>query len=178
MKSRNFLKPDRNIIIIAHNIRSTSNVGSILRTADCLGAQSVIATGYTANLDTSTDGSNLPLLPHLKQRLLNQLHRSALGAESIVNFHHHNDINDLIDKLKDQGYRVVGLEQTSQSISLSDYQPSSRIALLLGEEVHGISQDLINQCDDLIEIPMFGNKESYNVSVAAGIALYHLAITG
>lgn len=176
MKSREFDKPARDIVIIAHNIRSIQNVGAILRTAECLGVSAVWATGYTPNLESMTDGSNAPLLPHVREKLARHLHTSALGAEQIVSFHHHDNINELLNNYRQKGYRIVGLEQNDRSISLPDYQPSDKIALLLGEEVHGLTPQLISQCDDLIEIPMFGQKESYNVAVATGIALYHLAI--
>ena len=83
---------------------------------------------------------------------------------------------ELITELKGDGFVVVGLEQNDRAISLPDYRPLQKIALLLGEEVHGLTDTLIEQCDDLIEIPMFGHKESYNVSVATGIALYQLTI--
>ena len=78
--------------------------------------------------------------------------------------------------LKNQDYTVVGLEQNNKSVLIQNYKKPDKIALLLGEEVHGITDDLIEQCDDLIEIPMVGKKESFNVSVAAGIALYALSI--
>ena len=78
-------------------------------------------------------------------------------------------------KEKQDGYRIVGLEQSSRSIPLPDYQPPDKIALLLGEEVGGITAELLELCDDTVEIPMFGHKESFNVSVATGIALYELA---
>lgn len=174
MKSRQFVKPDRQIIIITHNIRSIQNVGAILRTAECLAVNEVWATGYTPNLETSTDGSNAPLLPHVRAKLNKHLHVSALGAETLVNFHHHDNIEALLDGYKSDGFRIVGLEQNERSISLPDYQAPTKLVLLLGEEVHGLTPELINQCDDLIEIPMFGQKESYNVSVATGIALYAL----
>lgn len=176
MKSRQFDKPNRRIVVIAHNIRSIQNVGSILRTCECLGVDKVYASGYTPNLSVRTDGSGLAVLPHVKEKLARELHRSALGAEEIVKFEYCHDINRLILDLKQQGYRVVGLEQNQHSVSLSNYTPSEKIALLLGEEVHGLTDDLIKLCDDLIEIPMFGQKESYNVSVATGIALYQLVI--
>lgn len=174
MRSRQFDKPNREIVVIAHNIRSVQNVGSILRTADCLGVAKVYATGYTPNLTTQTDGSNLPILPHVRDKLARELHRSALGAELTVNWQYSAGVEALIDQLKSDGYVIVGLEQAARSISLPEYRPPQKIALLLGEEVHGLTDALIEQCDDLIEIPMFGHKESYNVSVATGIALYRL----
>ena len=177
MRSREFVKPNREIIVIAHNIRSVQNVGSILRTADCLGVQKVYASGYTPNLEYQTDGSNLPLLPHVRDKLTRELHRSALGAEEAVLFEYATNINELIDMLKSDGYQVVGLEQTANSTSLPDYTPPSKVVLLLGEEVHGLTPELMAECDQLVEIPMFGTKESYNVAVATGIALYHMALS-
>lgn len=176
MKSRTFVKPDRQIVIIAHNIRSIQNAGSILRTANCLGIGKVYASGYTANLTTRTDGSNLPLLPHVKDKIIHELHRSALGAEKLVKLEYATNVFDLIESLKGQGFTIVGLEQADQAVSLQDYLPPSKLALLLGEEVHGLTPKLMVTCDTLLEIPMFGDKESYNVSVATGIALYQLAV--
>lgn len=176
MKSRTFVKPDRQIVIIAHNIRSIQNVGSILRTANCLGIGKVYASGYTANLTTRTDGSNLPLLPHVKDKIIHELHRIALGAEKLVKLEYATNVFDLIESLKGQGFTIVGLEQADQAVSLQDYLPPSKLALLLGEEVHGLTPKLMVTCDTLLEIPMFGDKESYNVSVATGIALYQLVV--
>ena len=177
MRSREFRRSDRQIVVLLHNIRSVQNVGSILRTCECLGANQCYATGYTPNLQYATDGSNTPILPHVRAKLARELHRSALGAEERVSLDYSDSIDNLIKSLHDQNYRIVGLEQNERSISLPDYQPPQKIALLLGEEVHGLTDNLIGQCDDLIEIPMFGQKESYNVAIATGIALYQLTIT-
>ena len=176
MKSRVFTKPNREVVVVAHNIRSVQNVGSILRTADCLGIERVYASGYTPNLTTRTDGSNLPLLPHVRDKLRRELHRSALGAEELVPFEYSDDVIVLFDRLRAAGFTVVGLEQNERSIALPDYSPSGKVALLLGEEVHGLTNELIDKCDTLVEIPMFGTKESYNVAVATGIALYHIIL--
>lgn len=158
------------IIVIAHNIRSTHNVGSIFRTAEGFGVTKIILSGYTPYPVFSGDTR----LPHIAQKLTAQIHKTALGAEDIVPFEYqdHPDITSL----RDEGYRIVGLEQDSQSVLLADYQTPDRVVLLLGEEVHGITDDLRELCDDLIEIPMQGQKESFNVSVATGIALYALSI--
>ena len=176
-KSREFTKPPRDIVVLLHNIRSVQNVGAILRTCECLGIQQCYATGYTPNLECATDGTNAPILPHVKAKLAHELHRSALGAEELVRLSYRTDINKLVSQLKQSGYRLVGLEQNERSVVLAYYQAPSKIALLLGEEVHGITNSLLEQCDDLVEIPMFGQKESYNVSVATGIALYSLVIS-
>lgn len=179
MRSREFDKYRRDVevIILAHNIRSVQNVGSILRTAECLGVKEVIASGYTPNLSTRTDGSNLPLLPHVREKLQKELHRSALGAEEIVPFNYATDIMGEISRLKSDGYEIVGLEQDEQSIALPEFQPPKKVALLLGEEVHGLTPKLRDACDALVEIPMYGQKESYNVSVACGIALYEMTVS-
>lgn len=176
MKSRVFTKPNREVVVVAHNIRSVQNVGSILRTADCLDVEQVYASGYTPNLTTRTDGSNLPLLPHVRDKLRRELHRSALGAEELVPFEYSDDVIALFDRLRADGFAVVGLEQNERSVVLPEYSPPGKVALLLGEEVHGLTNELIDECDTLVEIPMFGTKESYNVAVATGIALYHIVL--
>lgn len=158
------------IIIIAHNIRSTHNIGAIFRTAEGFGVQKIILSGYSPYPQTPYDTR----LPHIAEKLTAQIHKSALGAETMVPFEH-QEAPDLA-QLKASGFRVVGLEQDTRSTLLSHYTPPQKVALLLGEEVEGISVELRDQCDDLIEIPMKGKKESFNVSVAAGIALYHLSI--
>jgi len=156
------------IIVVAHNIRSTHNVGSIFRTADGFGVSKIILSGYTPFPRIKND----PRLPHIADKLTIQIHKTALGAETIVPFEHQEV--PTIELLRSAGYRIVGLEQDERSIMIPDYSPPEKIALVLGEEVEGIAPTLLAQCDDLIEIPMYGQKESYNVSVAAGIALYAL----
>ena len=176
MRSRSFVKPGRDIVVIAHNIRSIQNVGAILRTAECLGVRQVYATGWTPNLERSSDGNYLPLLPHIKTKLTGQLHHTALGAEQYVQLTAHPDVLDLIKSLKKSDYYIVGLEQSPASVPLDQFRPPDKLALLLGEEVRGLDATLQNICDQLIELAMFGHKESYNVSVATGIALYYLSL--
>ena len=156
------------IIVIAHNIRSTHNVGSIFRTCEGFGASRIILSGYTPYpaLDTDTR------LPHIAAKLTAQIHKTALDAETMVPFSY-QEMPDF-GALKQAGYTIVGLEQDERSVVLSDYRPAAKIALLLGEEVEGLTAELRTICDDLVEIPMHGDKESFNVSVAAGIALYAL----
>lgn len=157
------------IIIIAHNIRSTHNIGAIFRTAEGFGVSKIILSGYSPYPNTPNDTR----LPHIASKLTTQIHKTALGAEQIVPFIH-TDAPDF-DTLHESGYRIVGLEQDARSVLLPSYHPPRKIALLLGEEVEGIADTMRDACDDLIEIPMQGKKESYNVSVATGIALYALA---
>lgn len=156
------------IIVIAHNIRSTHNVGSIFRTSEGFGVSKIILSGYTPYPTTSGDTR----LPHISDKLTSQIHKTALGAETMVPFEYHETLN--LHELKIQGYRIVALEQDRRSVSLDTYQAPDKVALVLGEEVEGISTELLDECDDIIEIPMHGQKESFNVSVATGIALYAL----
>lgn len=158
------------IILIAHNIRSTYNIGSIFRTSEGFGVKKIILSGYSPYPHYEGDTR----LPHIFNKLTTQIHKSALGAETMVPFEY-QEIPDL-KALQVAGWRLVGLEQHARSSVLPNYHTSGKVALLLGEEVHGIEQPLLDLCDDIIEIPMQGKKESFNVSVAAGIALYALTI--
>lgn len=158
------------IIVIAHNIRSTHNVGSIFRTSEGFGVKKIILSGYTPYPKLAHDAR----LPHIAEKLTAQIHKTALDAETIVPFEYQEEPN--IKELKALGYRIVGLEQAPTSIHLPNYKAPNKIVLILGEEVHGIPPELLDQCKDIIEIPMVGKKESFNVSVAAGIALYQLSL--
>jgi len=156
------------IIVIAHNIRSTHNVGALFRTCEGFGVKRIILSGYSPYPAHKNDTR----LPHISSKLTAQIHKTALGAEILVPFEYQETID--VESIQKNGYRVVGLEQDQRSTMINDYVAPEKIALLLGEEVEGISPVLRAQCDDLIEIPMVGKKESFNVSVAAGIALYSL----
>jgi len=156
------------IIVIAHNIRSTHNVGSIFRTAEGFGVRKIILSGYTPYPSVPHD----PRLPHISDKLNSQIHKTALGAETMVPFEYQQ--LPLLEVLKKEGYRIVGLEQHHRSVMLDDYSAPEKIALIIGEEVNGIEPAILDHCQDIIEIPMQGNKESFNVSVATGIALYAL----
>lgn len=175
------------IIVIAHNIRSTHNIGSIFRTCEGFGVKKIILSGYTPYPDLSikhdapscawVDGEITykdPRLPHIREKITNQIHKTALGAEALVPFEYSEMLD--VSSLKDRGYRIVALEQDPRSHILPSYAPPEKIALLIGEEVHGISNELLDECDEYIEIAMHGQKESFNVSVATGIALYALTI--
>lgn len=160
----------REIIVIAHNIRSTHNIGAIFRTSEGFGVSKIILSGYTPYPAIRNDSR----LPHLARKITDQIHKTALGAEAMVPF----EVCETPDftELKRTGYRIAGLEQDDRSILLSVYRPPEKIALLLGEEVKGLTNEQRDACDDLIEIPMKGRKESFNVSVATGIALYGLTV--
>ena len=155
--------------MIAHNIRSSHNIGSIFRTCDGLGIEKLYLTGYSPY--PAAGGDNR--LPHVVRRVNARITKTALGAEKSVNWEH-TDTEACLKKLKAAGYRIVGLEQDKSSRPLHKYAPADKVALLLGEEINGLDAKLLEKCDELIEIPMLGEKESFNVSVATAIALYHL----
>lgn len=159
----------RDIIVIAHNIRSTHNVGAFLRTCDGFGVKKLIFSGYTP-YPTLEDDTRLP---HFADKITRQIHKTALGAETTVPFERYE--LPPIEQLRSEGYTIVGLEQDERSIMLPTYNAPDKVALLLGNEIDGIYPEYRDLCDTLIEIPMQGHKESFNVSVATGIALYHLA---
>ncbi len=160
----------REISIILHDIRSTHNVGSLLRTADGFGVSQVFFTGYTPYPELPNDDR----LPHIRRKLSDQIHKTALGAEHSVTWLYHPDITELIKQLQAKGYTVVGLEQSPDSIPLASLKPQSKCVLLLGREVEGIEPNILSLCDIITEIRMYGQKESFNVAQAAAVALYHL----
>ena len=163
------------IILCLHNIRSTYNVGAILRTAEGLGIREVICSGYTpSNLNPN-------LLPHLADKIKNQIAKTALGAEKLVPIHWTDDLKKLLKRYQEDGWQVIGLENRiddSRKYTLGSPVLLSRLkdkaVLILGEEIQGIDRELYDDVDLFVEIPMVGKKESFNVSVAAGIALYAL----
>ncbi len=159
------------ITLLVHNIRSTHNVGAIFRTAEGFGVKNIILSGYTPYPKTSSDNR----LPHITDKLHSQIHKTALGAEDMVPFEQYDDIRTwLCENDETAQLPVIALEQTPDSIMLQDFQAPKKFALFLGEEVHGIEDDLLAYCNQVVEIPMCGQKESFNVSVATGIALYGL----
>lgn len=155
------------ITLLLHNIRSTHNVGSIFRTAEGLGVNEIILSGYTP-YPVHVDDDRLP---HIAEKITKQIHKTALGAEKLLPFRRYENIEDflVINKLP-----LIALEQAENSTKLSDYERKGAFILVLGEEVEGISTALLSKCETILEIPMQGQKESFNVSVAAGIALYAL----
>jgi 23S rRNA (guanosine2251-2'-O)-methyltransferase len=159
----------RNIVLIAHNLRSCHNVGSLLRTAEGLGVTGVYLTGYTPYPLEQNDTR----LPHIAQKINKQIHKTALDAEGLVTWHHHENIFDVITNLRADGFTVAAIEQTANSISLPSYKPGEKIAIIVGREVEGVEPEVVAACDECLEIPMFGKKESFNVVQAAAMVLYH-----
>lgn len=168
----------REIVVLAHNIRSIHNIGAIFRSCEGFGISKIILSGYSPFPKIENENyQKTGRLPYLAEKIDSAIHKTALGAEKIVPFEVSENILDTIKNLKKNGFRIAALEQSLNSIKLPNFsvEKDAKIALLLGEEVDGISEDLIEKCDFTLEIPMFGEKESFNVSVAAGIALYKVA---
>lgn len=142
--------------VLLHNVRSMHNVGAAFRSADAFGIHSILLSGYTPT----------PPRPEIS--------KTAIGAEKHVNWKELKHIPSDINALKNSGYHIIGLEQTTDSILLPDYTipPQKKICLVFGNEVTGIDEELLPLIDDFVEIPQYGHKHSLNVSVTVGVALY------
>ena len=151
-------------------MRSAYNVGSLLRTADVFAVSVVYCTGFTPYPEQERERRS----PELVSKLNHKIHKSALGAENVVRCLHHPGIPALLAELRAEGFTIAGLERDDSAVDIADYIPPDKVAVLLGEELMGIPVKLRNACDVLLRIPQFGTKDSLNVSVAAGIALYSL----
>ena len=145
------------IYLILHNVRSAYNVGSIFRTADAAGINKTYVCGYTP-----TPGDKKVI-------------KTSLGAEKSVPWEYHKQTWRLMEKLKAGGVQIVALEQTKESIDYRKFKPRFPMALVVGNEIKGLSKRTLEYANKIIAIPMFGKKESLNVSVATGIAIYKIA---
>lgn len=146
------------LILILDDIRSLHNIGSVFRTADAFLIEKIYLCGYSA-------------VPPNKE-----IHKTALGATETVEWEYYKDILELINKLKVENIKILAVEQTENSILLNDFKTleNQKYALILGNEVYGVNQEAIYQCDHAIEIPQWGSKHSLNVSVACGIVVWDL----
>lgn len=160
----------RSLVIIAHDIRSTHNVGSLLRTADGLGIEKVYLTGYTPYPKKPHDDR----LPHIAAKLDAAIHKTALGAELTVSWEQNDDVFTVLSRLKSEGYMLCALEQTKDAIDITAFKAPDKCVLLLGSEVTGVSEEILKLVDKSLVIPMFGEKESFNVVQAAAMALFQL----
>lgn len=159
----------RSLILIAHNLRSSHNVGSLLRTAEGLDVAAVYLTGHSPYPRQRHDAR----LPHLAGRTHDQIVKTALGAEHFVNWQFEPDILVILEKLKQENYKLAAVEQMPGAIKLPDFEPPAKLALIVGHEVDGLDPKVLKAVDYVIEIPMLGRKESFNVVQAAAMALYH-----
>jgi tRNA G18 (ribose-2'-O)-methylase SpoU len=144
------------LVIILDNVRSLNNVGSVFRTADAFRLQSVYLCGIAATPPNA------------------EIHKTALGAEETVEWKYFQETPDAVNELKEQEYLICALEQTENSCSLEAFEVdrSKKYAIVVGHEVKGVRQDVLDICDFFIEIPQIGTKHSLNVSVASGIVLW------
>ena len=149
--------PDSGVVVVLDNVRSAHNVGSAFRTADSFKADKVWLCGICAVPPTA------------------EIHKSALGAEDSVGREHVDDTTEAVMRLKAEGYRIVSVEQTSRSVMLDGFVPEKggKYALVFGNEVAGVRQDVVDASDFSLEIPQFGTKHSLNVSVSVGVILWH-----
>ena len=131
--------------------------------------EKIYLTGYTPYPAAKNDAR----LPHLAAKISRQIHKTALGAEDFVAWEHSENINAVFAKLRADSFTVTALEQVENSIKLPEFKPPAKIALVVGREVEGIEPEVLTICDLALEIPMHGQKESFNVTQAAAIALYH-----
>ncbi len=160
---------NRSLYVVLHSIRSAYNVGSIFRTADGFNVSRIFCCGYTPY--PSRPGTLCPTSGQAK------IAKTALGAETSVPWEHHRQAWRLLKLLRQEGIRIAALERTGTSLDISSYSPSFPLALVLGNEVNGLSPALLKYCDDVVSIPMAGMKQSYNVAVTAGIALYAVTLS-
>jgi 23S rRNA (guanosine2251-2'-O)-methyltransferase len=147
---------EQEVYLILHNIRSAYNVGSIFRTADAAGVKKVYLCGYTPTPDN--------------QKVV----KTSLGAEKYISWEYYKQTWQLLKKLKAEKVQIIALEQTKKSVDYRQFKPRFPLALVVGNEVRGLSKKFLTYADKIIAIPMYGRKESLNVAVAAGIALYKL----
>lgn len=147
------------IVVVLDHVRSLYNVGSVFRSSDAFRIEGVFLCGITARP------------PHP------EIHKTALGAEESVPWKYFERTEDAISLLKEEGYTILAIEQCEGSTMLQDFerQPDRKYAIVLGNEVKGVQQQIVDSCDGCLEIPQFGTKHSLNVSVAAGIVLWHLS---
>ncbi|WP_303115927.1 RNA methyltransferase [Coprobacter fastidiosus] len=157
ISQEDFKKKDKiPLIVVLDNVRSLNNVGSVFRTSDAFLVKAVYLCGITATP------------PHP------EIHKTALGAEDSVEWYYFEDTNAAVDKLREEGYIVYAIEQVENSIILSDLQLNKdcKYAVVLGNEVKGVQQSVVDKCDQSVEIPQFGTKHSLNVSVTAGLVIW------
>ena len=157
---------NRKLYIIAHNIRSAHNVGAIFRSCDGAGVQKIFLTGYSQRPAEEAKEN--------KSKPEKMLEKTALGAQLSVEWEGADDLAALIVRLKKAGVQIVALEKTDSSLNIKKFKPVFPMALILGHEVDGVKDEILRMCDAVIDIPMRGKKESLNVSVATGIAIYEI----
>ena len=155
-------KKETNSILILPDIRSAINIGAMFRTADAVGISKIYLTGFTPR---PTDKFG---------RIQKDIAKSALGAETWIPWEYKEKIIPLLSSLKKDGYVIVAIEQDKRAIDYRRIRIHDNIAIIMGPEVTGLNKNILDKCDFIAQIPMYGKKESLNVSVAAGVALFRI----
>jgi tRNA G18 (ribose-2'-O)-methylase SpoU len=155
-------RADQEYILLIHDIRSVYNVGALFRTADAIGITRIVLSGY----------SPTPVDRFGRDRT--DFAKSAIGSEKTIPWEYRETPFETIKNLKQEGFIIVGLEQDTRSIDYKNVEKVNKMVFILGTETTGMTQELLDTCDVVVEIPMQGMKESLNVSVAAGILLYRI----
>jgi len=149
-------------ILVLHNIRSAQNVGAMFRTAEAIKIDEIIISGYTA--------SPIDRFGRLEKKIA----KSALGAEQMVAWRYSKNIIETLIELKQEKYNIVCVEQTKNSVDYKIHRPLDKEVIIMGNEVEGVAEEILELSDDIIELPMYGEKESLNVATSCGIVLYRL----
>ena len=163
----------RKVYLLLDNVRSAFNVGSMLRTAEGLGVNEVIICGITPYPKLA---ANDVRPPYLANNITKRIAKTALGAERTQKWRYSHDGILALKALKKNGVTVVALEQDKHAVPLIDYHPKGDVVLIVGNEIDGVNPDYILISDAIVEIPMSGVKESFNVSAAAAMALFYLTL--
>lgn len=150
------------LALVLLDIRSVQNVASLFRTADCAGVSKIYLVGTT------------PAPVDRFKRVRDDFAKISLGSELTISYEYFSSAAELLNKLRDEKYQVVALEQSETATDYKDFKMKGKSALILGNEVSGVSEDVLRECDDVILIPMQGSKESLNVSVAGAIAIFRI----
>jgi len=171
----------RKIVVILDNIRSRENVGSIFRTADAVGVAKIYLCGITPipkldNSELRISDSKINSQFAIHNKIIDKISKTALGAEKWVPWEYHKQTWRLIEKLKKDGYQIIALEKTKTAKNLFEVEAQNGpVALMVGNEVLGLSPEILKRSSRVVSIPMNGQKESLNVAVAFGIAVYHFS---
>lgn len=160
--TRNYMPRNKTCVLILENLRSVENTASIFRTAEGLGVSKIILVGTTP----------APLDRFGRKRA--DFAKVALGSEDMVTWQYVKDLKEAIEELKSQNFQILALEQMSGSKNLKDFKTENAFALIVGNEIDGVSKEVLEISDEIVEIPMHGKKESLNVSVSTAIALFVL----
>ena len=155
------------VCLVAVDVRSAHNIGSLFRTCDGFGAELFIVGASPRPAHVGDDR-----LPYIIEKAEKEIAKTALGADKLVLWRYASTLKDCLGILRNEEYKIIAIEQSEQSSNLNELKVRGSTALLVGREVEGLSADELALCDEVYEIEMVGRKESFNVSVAAGIALY------